>query len=321
VKARIFFLSVTAAVAAGLAGEVYLSSREASAETDVRRLNRVGDDEVWGVEGTFADPPERRAIRQGPLAAPGEYFDSVAKLGYRFKTNLRALPGRLRIGGRQIYDVTYSTGRFGWRETPQDYANRGDVLFLGGAAIFGLGLPDEQTIPSRFAAAMMLAARSHNFGVPGWDAGVTLRLLESGGEKPELGELARPTKAFYFLAGDRTPDRGGACDYLATCEWIRGGKLGKPTQDAHAAAEAIVKIGELLNARYGIRLTVVSWNLGEPWIAETERELTTRGVDLVPVRNVLPGFPSASFLLPVEELPNADAASLLARYLADRLRG
>lgn len=360
-KARLAFLSIMGVVSAFFAGELFLSMRENAADAEVRALNGIPPEETWFIQGSFSNPPAQRSVYQGPIGNPAAFLDPDAELSYRLKANLRALPGRLRVNGKSIYDVSYSTGRFGWRATPQAPNNRGgDVLFFGDSYVFGHGLNDAETIPARFAEFMKGAAYAHNFGVPGWGAQHTLRLLETNGEKSELMQR-RPTRAFYILikehlarlAGERAesagapryevrdgkvsfaghfPDSGAfgkLCGYSAICDWLRTQQRQKKILSGETSANSadlvavLARIAEILHERYGIRLTVISWNPGDPSLEEVEKRLGAAGIDVVPAKNALPGFggTSAEWAFPFDGHPNRAAAEKLAQYLADRLRG
>lgn len=208
IGSRAAFLTFAGVVAALLGGEVFFTQRETAADEAVRKLNGIPPEENWVVEGRLQDPPATRFCYLGHRSDPNAYFETDSELGYRFHPNLRARPGKLRVGGREIFNATTSTGRFGWREVPQDPRGRGDVLFFGDSFVYGSGLSDEETLPARFSLAMKGAAVAHNFGVPGWGAQQTLRLLELGREKPEL-VLGRPTKAFFLMTHEQLPRLAG----------------------------------------------------------------------------------------------------------------
>lgn len=345
------------AVAGALAGELYFTLREDSSETAVRQVNGASETEGWSADGDFRTAPSLRRCRLGPTANPREFFQADPDLGYRLRPNLRRMASRLRIGGREIYAATISTGRFGWRQTPQDESGRGDVLFFGGTYVFGEELDDGETLPARFSDAMKGIARAHNFGVPGWGPQQALRLLELGGEKPEL-EFGRPTKAFFVLtiaqldalAGHTAESAGSPryevrdgraqyagnnpdenrlsrlCGYSALCSSLRNSgerKIVEPLPaSAPEAAAVFAAMQDILKQRYGIRLTVVSWNPGLPALDAVEKELVSRGIDVVQVKNALQGAGGPpDWVEPYSDLPTARATATLAQYLADRLRG
>lgn len=347
------------AVAAVLAGELFFAICENAADAEMRALNHIPAGESWLFTGSFVNPVSVRLAYRGPQAAPADFFQPDPELGYRLRANLRAVPAALRLAGKEIYGVTYSTQRFGWRVVPQGAANAPDVLFFGDSYVFGDGLADDQTLPSRFGAYMKGAATVHNFGVPGWGAQQSLRLLELHGEKAEL-EQGRPRKAFYLLIKDhlaRLVDRRAvtsgspryvyregkvvfdgnfpspgafarACDWSSLCHWLEmrwrerrdaGDEVGASPD--HLAA-TLARMQELLHERYGIRLTVISWNPGDPLLDAVEHALAARNVDVVAVRDAIPGFPadpSVAYSFPYDGHPNAMAADQLARYLAERL--
>ena len=292
-KPKFLFLALAGLGAALLSGEIFFS---------MRGISSLG-----------------RAAREGPVGNPSDFFENDSAFGYRLRPNLRELPGRLRVAGQIIYEVTYSTGRFGWRATPQVPGAAGEVLFFGGASVFGIGLNDADTLPARFDAEMKGATNSHNYGVPGWGAKETLRLLELQREKKEI-QFGRVTKAFYLLAPEPAlpgtqPALENFCRYSALCEWFVGPLRAKVT-DPEEAATALFRIQESLKARYGTRLTVIAW---EPGDSPAQKAVAALGIDLVPITNALPGDFSG-FQIPEEGYPNPQATRLLGTYMAERLK-
>ncbi|MGZ3742194.1 MAG: hypothetical protein ACXVB9_22680, partial [Bdellovibrionota bacterium] len=269
------------------------------------------------------------------------------ELGYRLQPNLRALPGRLRQGGKTVYDITYSTNRFGWRVTPVVPEARADVFFFGDSALFGQGVADNATLPARFEAEMKGSVMAHNLGVPQWGPQQTLRLLELSGEKPEL-MMGRVTKAYYLvtraqlarLSGEsaesagspRYEIRGGEavfaghfsrfslsrlCGYSSLCNGVRTVRTPAGATAADLAA-VLSRIQGILKERYQIRLTVISWNDGSPQMDALEKAATARGLDVLPLRAALPGK-IENYEIPFDGAPTAEATQLLAKYLAERL--
>lgn len=349
-KARLAFLFVAGLLAVLITGELYVSMRENAADEAVRKLNGIPEGEAWLLTGTFSDEPPSRSAYQGPLSNPRLFLEPDAELGYRLRANLRELPGRLRRGGATIYDVTYSTGRFGWRRTPQVPNAGADVLFLGGSSTFGQGVADTETLPARFSAEMKGQVLAHNFGVPGWGAQQSLRLLELSGEKAELMQR-RVTKVFFFvnkehvtgLVGESGESAGApryevrngaatfaghlsdsafarACAYSSLCAYARAPVAESRATPAELAA-VIARMAELVKERYHVGLTALVWNPGDPVMDQLEKELAGRGVDVVPARSAIPDLAekSSNYVMRGDGHPNARAFALLGTYLAQRL--
>lgn len=113
------------------------------------------------------------------------------------------------------------------------------------------------------------------------------------------------------------------CGISAFCNWAR--EHLRPVKADFAPTEelaaVLARVQELLAQRYAIRLTVISWNWNDPALDAVERALAARGIDVISVKNALPGSSVEEWLIPFSRHPNARAAATLAQYLADRLRG
>lgn len=336
--------------------EVFFSALENSRVAETRRLNGIGDGEDWLIAGQVLAKPEERNCYQGPVGNPARFLAPHPELGYRLRGGLRGLPGRLRRGGKPLYDVTYSTFDTGWRASVGEGAAGGVALFLGDSYTFGHGLGDGATLPSRYAAYSGLFPV--NLGVPGWGAHQALRALELGLEKKAVLFAGDKVRASYFLltkemlprfAGLRLesegspvykfgegpprfagtyPRRGGAgrlCAWSALCEaaraWLRISAMDRyvlPPEASKQLAALLSRTEDLLKERYGYhKFRVVSWNVGgDPVMDELERDIRERGVELVSLRSFLPGFPGEGYALPFDGHPTEKAADEIAQFLA-----
>jgi hypothetical protein len=351
-RGRLAFLGVTGLLTIGLTAELYVSMRENDADEAVRALNGIAESEEWLFTGTFTDPPAARFASQEPLANPRLFFEPDPQLGYHLISNLRTQPARLLRNGSSVFNVTYSTDRFGWRATPQTADASADVLFFGGSATFGQGVADADTLAARFSAAMGGKIFAHNFGVPGWGAPQTLRLLELGGEKPEVMQR-RVTKAFFFLGPDQLKIKAGSgpgepgapryemrngapvadgqnpdplffrlCGYSSLCELGRRNWRPRPEQRLSPAtlAAIVARIGEIVRDRYHAGLSVIIWDSDDPVMVQAERELKAHHLDTVSASTAILDFSTkAKYEIPNDLDPNSLAYAALGTYLAQRL--
>jgi hypothetical protein len=302
--------------------------RENAADEDVRRLNGIPEGEEWAISGSFSDPARSRVVEQGPLATPKVFLIPDTALGYRLKPNLRDVTVRSRLGGKTEFEAKVSTGRFGWRMTPQVRDASDDVLFLGD--VFGETVNDSETLPSRFSAAFGGKALAHNFGVPGWSAADVLNFLEQGGEKAQL-EQKHVTKVIYFLGAGRTSvpanKSSSFCSFSSLCSWLLTRNFQIDDEEVfrrrgsdYLNFEVFIKMRELIKKRYGVGLTLVDWN-------RRVSPASVAGLDVVELAQAIPGLAGnpRAYVVDVNKYadyasePNARALSELGTYLAQRL--
>ena len=125
--------------------------------------------------------------------------DSVR--GYCPRSDQRA-PLKCLQNGRVLYDVVYTTNRFGLRVAPHDIqpvqidSNVRRVLFFGCSFTFGEGVNDNETLPFVFENNSHGKYWAYNFGIPGSGPHQMLALLESGTLDHVL-EGQRPVAAIY----------------------------------------------------------------------------------------------------------------------------
>jgi hypothetical protein len=77
-------------------------------------------------------------------------------------------------------DVEYTVDAKGRRttENPNPDLSERHALFFGCSYTFGMGLPTESTLPSRFAEASKGRYRAYNYAVAGWGASQTYLILD-----------------------------------------------------------------------------------------------------------------------------------------------
>ena len=109
-------------------------------------------------------------------------------LGYKPLPN-RQVVSKMRLRGREIFNVTYSTDAYGRRVTPVRRDKQTDrfLLFFGCSFTFGLGVEDYQTLPSVFGE-MAPRFRPYNYGVDGYSPQQMLVKLQQPSLKREIQE-------------------------------------------------------------------------------------------------------------------------------------
>jgi len=132
--------------------------------------------------------------RQG---ANGRGLVSPAEtLGYRLNAN-NSVRERRWDRGKSLYDVTYHIGPDGRRIVPGDCLRDPStfLVLLGGAAAFGQGVADNETLPYRLQCRLF-GTRAYNFGVPGYGPAQFYDMLR----KADLGaEIPEKLGSVYFL--------------------------------------------------------------------------------------------------------------------------
>ena len=115
-----------------------------------------------------------------------EYSMDDPDLGYR------PVPGQVARarefdGNQSIFDVTYTIDSAGYRWTPGPATAPCRAVFFGDSLTFGWGLPDDLTLPARFAAASRGRYRVYNLSFNGYGPHQMLRSLETGRLNRVLG--------------------------------------------------------------------------------------------------------------------------------------
>jgi len=100
-------------------------------------------------------------------------------VGYRPQPGL-AVEATATYGSELIFRATYTIEASGARATPGSGPDGPTYLFVGDSYIFGEGLSDSETLPSRFASALRPPAHVVNLGVLGHAPNHWVRAVETG---------------------------------------------------------------------------------------------------------------------------------------------
>ncbi len=79
---------------------------------------------------------------------------------------------------KKIYSTVYHTGKFGFRKTQTSASAKEHLILAGDSNMFGVGVADEETLPSRFAQ-MLPAKQVINMGLGGEGPSSLLYFLEN----------------------------------------------------------------------------------------------------------------------------------------------
>ncbi|CAA7617629.1 conserved hypothetical protein [Magnetospirillum sp. LM-5] len=132
-----------------------------------------------------------------------------------------------------------TVGPDGWRAVPRVEGEGAKVFVFGGAAVFGTGNADGQTIPAYLDTLLLEAgksARVFNFGVPGWistQERIALEQMVVAGNKPDLAIFV---DGFEDLRRCDGSDRTAFSEQLAATE----AKPSLATMLAHSALAKLV---------------------------------------------------------------------------------
>lgn len=102
--------------------------------------------------------------------------------GYAATPNIRATETvRVSATGEEVYRVVYNIDNHGLRKTPDNSnASSINVLFFGCSFTYGVGVNDDETLPSLFQKIAGERFRSFNFGFHGYGAHQMLSSIERG---------------------------------------------------------------------------------------------------------------------------------------------
>ena len=100
-------------------------------------------------------------------------------LGFRPKPDSEVI-ATATWGDELVYRQTYHFDSVAARVTPPAPPASDTYLFIGDSFIFGQGLADDQTVASQFTRLNTPAARTVNFGVPGYGPNHLVRAFEAG---------------------------------------------------------------------------------------------------------------------------------------------
>ena len=136
--------------------------------------------------GWFLGKNNRFAKREGSHFSRQYYRDDDIR-GHAAAKNI-SVTGKLTKGNKVVYDVLYSTNRYGLRVSPHDLRLAGDktrsdfknAVFFGCSFTVGEGLNDNETLPYLFEERSRGRYRSYNFGFHGYGPHQMLRIIETG---------------------------------------------------------------------------------------------------------------------------------------------
>lgn len=100
-------------------------------------------------------------------------------LGFRPKPDSEVV-ATATWGDELVYRQTYHFDSVAARVTPPAPPASDTYLFIGNSFIFGQGVADDQTVASQFTRLNTPAARTVNFGVPGYGPNHLVRAFEAG---------------------------------------------------------------------------------------------------------------------------------------------
>jgi hypothetical protein len=224
--------------------------------------------------------------------------------------------------GDPIYDVTYTLDRNGYRRTAGAPPGAPTVLFFGDSFTFGMGLEDEETIPSQFSASLGKPYTVLNLGYPGFGPHRVLRAIESDSFATAVSGKVR--RAYFVIIRDHLRRSVGLTEwnqksprYVLDANDIPrfighfvddplaqllnrldlAGGLPRLTGSmlAHVVypesyrvvltAAIVARSADLLKTRYGTELVVLLWD--EVAVDDIESALAERGVRTVLVSHLL----------------------------------
>ncbi len=128
--------------------------------------------------GVLAEPPVNRSVAK--VHEPSNWTVGDDVVGYRTRPGI-TVSATATFGDDTVYRRNYTIEPSGARRTPGSTASAPKtILFIGDSYIFGEGLSDDQTLPSRFAAGLATPANVVNLGVLGYSPAHLVRAVESG---------------------------------------------------------------------------------------------------------------------------------------------
>jgi len=139
------------------------------------------------------------------LTQKGHYFGIDEVRGYALRINAKISAKKI-VEGEIVYDVTYTTNKYGLRVSPRDLNLSSDILkrsdknvfFFGCSCTFGEGVKDNKTFPYLIEEKSKGNYKSFNMAMEGYGPHQMLRILETG-----LTDTVTPPKkpsVFIYLA-------------------------------------------------------------------------------------------------------------------------
>lgn len=295
---------------------------------------------AWGViEVVLARAPDR--VHPTFQDAPGGFrLVDQPRVGYAARPN--AWRRHQSWAGTQLlYEVTYQMDEHGWRRGPGLAAadEPRAVVFLGCSFTFGVGLQDAETLPAQFERAAGGAVRTYNVAMDGYGPHQLLALFEQDRVKPVSGRhermaglhLAIPNHVLrvagaarwgfqgpcYRLQPDGTVRYTGpfhrkgmaAVLHLAARSHVlseihdRVRRVTERDLDRHAAVVAALQAE--FQQQFNGPFVVLAWDTGDAGYAEMVARLRGRGLRVVEVSELVPGYVSgrADLMRPLDRHP------------------
>ncbi|MGE0490586.1 MAG: hypothetical protein AB7S38_15370 [Vulcanimicrobiota bacterium] len=299
---------------------------------------------VWHV------PPDK-----GRIVHSVAYTEPHSLLGYAGRPSVAAEVARVLPDGREAFRVTYRLDGDGWRKSAKQTPRANQtVLCFGGSFMFGEGLEDSQTLPSRLEAESGGTWHTRNLAMPGYGGHQMLAILEAGLEKPGPDEppvkrayyiATLPPhaeraagKAFWDLRGPRYRIRGQELVNTGPFHSARAARLLKFCETSQAYVRflspasrpctrpqletylAIVKRSRtLLAERYGVELCVIlwAWNDDLPFYTEL---FEGAHLNFVAINDIIPDYSQnlRHYHIPIDAHPNEVAYRELGHFLATK---
>ncbi|MFC1594652.1 hypothetical protein ACFL38_04925 [Candidatus Omnitrophota bacterium] len=131
---------------------------------------------------------------------PKDFYQPDDLLGYKPKPNSK-FAALLKVDTNTIYNVTYSIDNFSRRITPvvNTQHRNSFILFFGDSFTFGIGVSDNETLPS-YVAELASQHMPYNYGFPAYGPQTMLAKLQSGTMRKEIAE--REGIAVYTFIDD-----------------------------------------------------------------------------------------------------------------------
>jgi lysophospholipase L1-like esterase len=129
------------------------------------------------------------------LVFPDGFFVTDPVAGYTIHPSWNSR-STLTVGGKVVYDVTYGTDEFGRRRVPNAPRSPArTVVFFGCSLTFGVGLPDDQTLPA-LLQAHWADTEVVNYAAGGYGTQQVLALLT---ERDLRKEVHAPVKLGVYV--------------------------------------------------------------------------------------------------------------------------
>jgi hypothetical protein len=256
--------------------------------------------------------------------------------------------------GTILFDAHYGLDQNGIRLSIEPATPKNDhpVWFVGDSFTFGVGLNDDDTLPSQFAKLSNL--RVINFGIGGQGAHQVLRELETdrpgaaGAHDPlAIVYIVLPNNHMFRASGRVSWDQNGPryeivngnlefvghfSPHVVQENWLSRSAIYKKLITSHAPPEfstitqkdrerllaIILKCRDLSVTKYHAPFYVLVWRddvlspTNSDWLID---KLKNSGVQTLDLAVAIPGLLSGKYIIPKEGHPTAEANRLVARVL------